>query len=154
MERVMLQSAPPSRAPERQGGRRRSRIIAHLPELGLSLSLLAAALAIFAPSSSAAGDIVLEAEAFLDSEDHGLDPVTIVTCTTTSGGLAVDGVDATGDAIVLGLSLTDRFCFESGIRSGGDDTLVRVFQVSFLDTGDGSVLIADTLTTPPGTGVG
>lgn len=119
-----------------------------------SLWMLAATMVHMAPALAAAGNIRPEAEAFLDSQDGGLDPVTVVSCTQASGGFAVDGVDATGDQIVLGLSLQERFTFRPGIASGGDDTLVRVFEVSLSNAANGETLFADTLTTPPGTGVG
>jgi len=103
---------------------------------------------------SVAQDIRLEAENFIDSQDNGLESIVIVPCDLASGGLAVDGVDATGDRIVLDLPLDTRFCFQSGIRSAGDITLVRVFEVSFNSVPDDSYLFADTLTTVPGSGVG
>jgi hypothetical protein len=108
----------------------------------------------FTVDPTAAQDIRLEAEIFIDSQDNGYDPIAIVPCNLASGGFAVDGVDATSDRIVLDLPLDAPLCFQSGIRSAGDLTLVRVFEVSIASAPGDSALFADTLTTIPGSGVG
>ena len=146
-----LRGGAPARCPSPPGhgvGRRPHRFVGLLGIFAL------VGMASLTTVPSAAQDIRLEAEAFIDSQDNGLEPITIVPCNLASGGYAVDGVDATGDRIVLDLPLDLGFCFQCAIRSAGDVSLIRTFEVSFHMVPDGTLLFADTLTTIPGSGIG
>ena len=81
-------------------------------------ALLITALVILA-SVSASQAIIVEAESYIASYNAGGLDIYVVNCTSASGGLAVDGVDTTGDWIEVVLDVPEIYGYADSLRSAG-----------------------------------
>ena len=95
----------------------------------------------------------IEAEEVYSASDLGGLGVVVRGCSAASGGMAVDGLDRVGEWIKIHVELDTGICFVDAIRSAGSTTTIRTFAVLFHDVSTGMLWSADTLVTPPGSGV-
>jgi len=115
----------------------------------LTLLLLAAL-----PRAAPAGDILIEAESYIDSHDIAIPQIQRVSCESASSYLAVDGVDTQGEWIALPLTLPERFCFFDKLASAANPSYVRTWEIQYhKDDLSGLAVATDTLTTEPGSGL-
>jgi hypothetical protein len=80
--------------------------------------LLVAWLVCVLGGAAVAGDIIVEAEAYLASHNEGGAPIQKVTCGAASGGEAVEGFDYPGDWIEVTVTIGNG-SFTDKIRSAG-----------------------------------
>jgi hypothetical protein len=110
----------------------------------------------WSPLSNVAIGVVpyrLEAENMIDSLNAGGDPILKASCTSASGGYAVDGVDADGEWIEIAFQIWESTCFTDSLRSAADVSFVRTYAVEIFRASDHSLVSGDTLTTLPGAGI-
>ncbi len=56
--------------------------------------------------------VLVEAESFTDGYDMGGASIMAIACTSASGGLAVDGLDISGEWIEVKATIPDEACYE------------------------------------------
>ncbi len=56
--------------------------------------------------------VLVEAESFTDGYDIGGASIMSIVCTSASGGLAVDGLDISGEWIEVKATVPDEACYE------------------------------------------
>ncbi len=120
---------------------------------GLLLALLAVVTAI--PAIASPQRIRIEAEHYVASHNVGGGQIIRGACNHgASGGLAIEGLDWSGDWVEYLLTLADGFCFVDSLRSAGRVGSIREFVMEFFREGEPGIPVADTLASPPGGGYG
>lgn len=116
-------------------------------------SMLLTALLLGITAVAASQTIRIEAEEVYSASDLGGLGVVVRACSAASEGMAVDGLDRVGEWIKIHVELETGICFAEAIRSAGSTSTVRTFAVLFHDVSTGMLWSADTLVTPPGSGI-
>lgn len=120
----------------------------------LALPLLALALSPLSPRLASADVTRLELENFVAHDDLGGGYIVRAECDGALNGWVVDYVDVAGEWIEVDLDVVEPFCFVDSLRSAGLLDSVRVLEISYRLLDSGTVVSADTLVTPPGSGIG
>lgn len=100
------------------------------------------------------GQIRLEAEHYTAFHDIGGYPVSVVSCSGASGGLAVDYLDRAGEWIELALSLPEETTFADSLRSGQLIGRSAVLRIEFFPAEALEPVARDSVTTLQGRGIG
>lgn len=114
----------------------------------------AAVFLVFSAAAPAPEIIRLEAEDFVAADTASGPYLAVVSDSHASGNLAVAGFDTPGTWLEYELVLAAPFRFKTSVRSAGGVGLVRTFEILFTPAGAPQPAAADTVVTPPGSGVG
>jgi hypothetical protein len=100
--------------------------------------------------------VKMEAESYWSAFDTGGKPMSIATCDPdASGGESLEGLDYSGDWVMLRATVTDPIVFRLAMRSAEDHNIRARFIVEFAPMGGvGPVAARDTLNPPMGKGIG
>lgn len=96
----------------------------------------------------------LEAETCTETYDVGGEAIHVLPCNSASGGFAVQGVDVSGEWIAFPLEVPQPIAFRDSLRSAGEEGVVRTHVVEYRRADTGVLVVADTLVTLPGSGIG
>ena len=95
----------------------------------LALGLL---ILVTAPAAGALS-VLVEAESYTESYDMGGASIMSIACTSASGGLAVDGLDISGEWIEVKATIPAEACYE----------LIMSFQAPYAEWIDTTVTVFD-----------
>ena len=82
--------------------------------------ILASLLVLLSMATPTSARVLVEAENFVNSYNAGGDEIIVVTCSAASGGFAVEGFDAPGDWIEIGVTVPETYLYVDSLRSAGD----------------------------------
>jgi hypothetical protein len=113
----------------------------------------------FAVAGAAQGQVIAEFDPVELLEGDYWDstcpvPIQVADCDSASDRKAVDGMDCEGEWIRRDIFLAGETTFYDRVRSAGDVGFVRRLEVQYLDYTTEQLVLADTLVTPPGLGIG
>lgn len=98
--------------------------------------------------------LTFEAEAFSAHLDLGGEAIRRMQCHGASGDSAVAGLAEAGEWISFPLFLRDPVLARDSLCSAGSFGVRRAFCVEFREVASGRLVAADSLLTPPGSGLG
>ncbi len=78
----------------------------------VALPLAIGLLALATVPAAGALSVLVEAESYTDGYDMGGASIKSIACTSASGGLAVDGLDISGEWIEVKATIPDEACYE------------------------------------------
>lgn len=97
--------------------------------------------------------LTLEADGYTDVSDLGGRPIDTVGCSGASQGIALEGIDLSGEWISWDVVVDQQVTVSGSVRSAGAELFERRYTLTVWSDDESRVVFEETVSTPPGTGI-